>query len=104
MELKMEEKRQCSACGIDLVGPFRPKIELTRDSAQPGDARGAIQVTAYAWFCPTCGLLHWYADSESLGRLLNEVPMSESQLEVIPDANYERRKQMLRLMQHIRRI
>ena len=103
-DVKMEETRRCSACGIDLVGPFRPKIELTRDSAQLGEGQETIQVAAYGWFCPTCGLLHWYADSEALGRLLNAVPMSEPQLEVSPDANYERRKQMLRLMQHIRRI
>lgn len=100
----MEETRQCSACGIDLVGPFLPKILLTTSRGdRPGDAREAIQVAAYGWFCPTCGLLHWYAESESLAQL-NAVPMSEPEPEVSPDSNYERRKQMLRLMQHIRRM
>lgn len=101
----MEETRRCSACGIDLVGPFEPKILLTTSrNAQPEETKEAIRVAAHGWFCPTCGLLHWYAESESLARLLNAVPMDEPELEVSPDTNYERRKQMLRLMQHMRRI
>jgi hypothetical protein len=101
----MEETRLCAACGLKLVGPFGPRITLTM--VQPSDsgeeATRKLQVVAHGWFCPGCGLLHWYAGNEYLKQLLEAAAAAQS-LTGRSDTKYERRAHMLRMLQQVRRL
>jgi hypothetical protein len=99
----MEESRLCIACGCKLQGPFEPQITTTQaPSAEDPDGM-PLTVVAQAWICPGCGLVHWYADDESLAELL-AVASSDEALSAQPDASYERRMQMLRMLRRVRRM
>ncbi len=96
-----DEPRTCIACGAGLGGPFRPRITLTHAAAEGGQKE--VTVTARAWICPGCGLVHWYADDESLDRVLDLVTGDEP-LAARPDISYERRTQMLQMLRRVRRM
>jgi hypothetical protein len=99
----MEESRLCIACGYELQGPFEPQINLTQ-APSAEDAEGTpLTVVARAWICPGCGLAHWYADDESLAEI-SAVVSSDEALSAQPDASYERRMQMLRMLRRVRRM
>ncbi len=97
----MDEPRTCIACGADLAGPFRPEITLTCTPEERKEEK--VTVAARAWICPGCGLVHWYADGESLDKILDLV-VSEEALNARPDISYERRTQVLQMLRHVRRM
>jgi hypothetical protein len=92
-------EQACIACGAGLIGPFQPKIKLTHPEPQ----EEPLAVAAYAWICPGCGLVHWYAGEGDVERLREERPESES-LGATPGEGYERRTQMQRMLRRVRRI
>jgi hypothetical protein len=89
----------CIACGGGLSGPFQPKIRLTHPAAR----EEPLRVTAYAWICVRCGLVHWYAQEEDRERLRAEEQAAQS-LDATPGEGYERRTQMQRMLQKVRRM
>lgn len=97
----MEEERLCIACGADLVGPFQPRITLTRP-APPAGPGPETRIAASSWICPGCGLLHWYAPNEDLEKLLALLPGVDAT--ATPGASYERRSQVLRMLRRVRRM
>ncbi len=96
----MEETRLCSACRADLVGPFQPKITLTRRGADEEDFR----VAAWAWVCPGCGLVHWYTGDEALDGLMALAQREAEADAPEPASDYERRVQMLRMLRRVKRM
>lgn len=100
----MDEPRLCIDCRADLVGPFRPRITLTRAPADPEGDQEPLTVAAQAWICPACGLLHWVAEDEALDRLLALSAEGAEDEVATPDASYERRAQMLRMLRRVRRM
>jgi hypothetical protein len=99
----MEEQRQCIACGAEVVGPFGPKISLTKTVSTEGSDQEELSVAARGWICPGCGLVQWYTEDEDLDRLL-EVALAEQEVAATPGTSYERRSQMLRMLQRVRRM
>lgn len=97
----IDEPRTCIACGAGLGGPFRPQITLTCIAGEGGQEE--VTVAAHAWVCPGCGLVHWYADDESLDKVLDLVTGEET-LAARPGTSYERRSQMLQMLRRVRRI
>jgi hypothetical protein len=100
----MDEPRLCIDCRADLVGPFRPRITLTRSPAAQEADQEPLTVGAQAWICPACGLLHWYAEDEALARLANLVEKGGGEEAATPASSYERRAQMLRMLRRVRRM
>lgn len=99
----MEQIRECIACGVDLTGPFKPRITLTKALSEEESDGETLTVVANSWICPGCGLLHWYAEDEDLDRVL-EVASAAGALDASPDAQYQRRAQMLRMLRRVRRM
>jgi hypothetical protein len=99
----MEDARHCDACGAYLAGPFDPGIVLTYEPS-PEEDLGAddVTVTVRGWICPACGLVHWYAADQELGKL--EMIAPEQEAGEKPDTNYERRTQMMRMLRRVRRM
>ncbi|MEJ2209024.1 MAG: hypothetical protein P8129_08315 [Anaerolineae bacterium] len=101
----MDEDRLCTACRATLAGPFQPRINLIHAVGE-GKAE-ELKVSARAWICPGCGLVHWYAPDEDLDRLLDALPQEEMVGEgetLKPASSYERRSQMLRMLRRVRRM
>jgi hypothetical protein len=98
----MDDEHLCIACGAGLAGPFQPKITLNRPPEQENDAEPA-RVSAHAWICPGCGLVHWYTGDEDLAKLL-DADVAIEPLEATPGQGYERRSQMLRMLRRVRRM
>jgi len=92
-------EQECIACGAGLIGPFQPKIRL----AHPAPQQESLAVAAYAWICPGCGLVHWYADEADVDRLRDEELEDES-LGATPGEGYERRTQMQRMLRRVKRM
>jgi uncharacterized protein with PIN domain len=100
--MDMEEQRLCIACGAELAGPFQPEITLS--SVLPAEeAEEMLKVSAYAWICRGCGLVHWYAGNEYLDLLLVAASADEAPTPK-PDSSYERRTQMLHMLRRVRRM
>jgi uncharacterized protein with PIN domain len=99
----MEEERRCIACGAEVIGPFQPKISLTKTVSAEGSDQEKLSVAARCWICPGCGLLHWYTEDEDLEKLL-EVALAEQEVAATPGTSYERRSQMLRMLRRVRRM
>lgn len=99
----MEEERRCIACGAEVLGPFQPKISVTKTVSAEGSDQEKLSVTARSWICPGCGLVQWYAEDEDLDRLL-EVALAEQEVAATPGTSYERRSQMLRMLRRVRRM
>ena len=99
----MEEERRCIACDAQVLGPFKPKISLTKAASAEGADQEKPSVTARSWICPGCGLVHWYAADEDLDRLL-EMALAEQEFAAKPGTSYERRSQMLRMLRRVRRM
>jgi len=92
----MQESKQCIACGAALLGPFQPAIHLTLPA---GDEE--YRATARARICSRCGLVHWYAEKS------NSPATAEADHEPAPpqpDASYQRRAQMLRMLRRVKRM
>ncbi len=91
-----ESIRACIACQVGLVGPYGPSTRLTEAP------QGAMTVTAEAWICPACGLVHWYADEtaqpSTAEALPEEVPVQK------PESGYRRRAQMGHMLRRVRRM
>ena len=89
----MPETKRCTACGAALIGPFRPAIHLTLSAGAE-----EYRATARARICSQCGLVHWYAEgsSGSTERDSEQAPQ--------PDASYQRRAQMLRMLRRVKRM
>jgi hypothetical protein len=62
-----------------------------------------VKVMARAWFCPGCGLAHWYAQEQDLEKL-ERVAVAEEELAPKPGSSYERRMQVLRMLKRVRRM
>jgi hypothetical protein len=123
IELAMEEERLCIACGAGLVGPFEPSLHLAgevpeapvSEAEAPGpdapelaasetDAgRERMQVSAYSWICPGCGLVQWYVQEQTLEELL-EMTVDGLGATAQPDTSYERRSRMLRMLRRVQRM
>ncbi len=99
----MDDSRLCSDCGANLAGPFQPKIALTL-APSSGEAEKKIAVTARAWICPDCGLVHWYAQDEDLSQLPLAGTDEEQAAAPKPGTSYERRVQMRRMLRRVRRM
>jgi hypothetical protein len=99
----MEEERRCIACGAGVIGPFQPRISLTKIVSAEGSDQEKMSVAARSWICPGCGLIQWYAEDEDLDKLL-EVALAEQEFEAKPGSSYERRSQMLRMLRRVRRM
>jgi hypothetical protein len=100
--MDMEEERLCVACGAELTGPFQPKITLS-GVLSAEEAEETLKVSARAWICPGCGLVHWYAEDKYLDLLLAATASDET-LAPRPDTSYERRTQMLHMLRRVRRM
>lgn len=100
--LVVESELQCTVCGIALVGPFEPELTLTRVVLEQ-EPEQAVTVMAHAWFCPGCGLAHWYAQEQDLEKL-EGVAVAEEELAPKPGSSYERRMQVLRMLRRVRRM
>jgi hypothetical protein len=98
----MDDVRPCSACGVNLVGPFDPAIDLTLPPAPDEPEREPVTVAVRAWICPACGLVDWYAQDQDLGKLPAVEPGQE--LGQKTDTDYERRSQMMRMLRRVRRM
>lgn len=101
----MDEERLCTACRASLAGPFGPRITLAHAAGEGKDKE--LRISAQAWICPGCGLVHWYAADEDLDRLLDALPGEETAGEpgaFKPGSSYERRSQMLRMLRRVRRM
>jgi hypothetical protein len=116
--MNMEEERLCIACGAALAGPFQPEITLSEavagkvtgtlsaEETEAGKVTGTLEVqkvSAHAWICPGCGLVHWYVADEDLDLLL-AVALSEETLAPTPGTSYERRTQMVQMLRRVRRM
>ncbi|MGD2206796.1 MAG: hypothetical protein PVH17_08455 [Anaerolineae bacterium] len=99
----MDESRACIACGAALAGPFQPEITLTLASPVDESDEKPPTLTAQAWTCLGCGLVHWYAEDDDLEDLLASV-LTEEAPTGEPDESYKRRRQVLRMMQRVRRM
>jgi len=86
-----------------MAGPFRPRITLTQAPAAEQPEQEAAQVSARSWVCPGCGLVHWYAEEADLDRILDLALADEEGL-LQPGQGYERRAQVLRMLQRVRRM
>lgn len=97
--------RMCVTCGVNLMGAFGPRITLTMDlPAESEDQEGdELKVAVRSWICPGCGLVHWYAEEDHLGPLLNAAANAEL-LTGEPGQSYERRAHMLRMLRRVRRL
>jgi len=98
----MAEGRLCLACGADLAGPFLPQIDLAHPSPAEGAGDGQVQVTAHAWACPECGLVHWYAEEQE-----PEAEETAEPAEAVaprPGSSYERRSEIVRLLRRVKRM
>lgn len=93
----------CAACGASLMGPFQPKIDLTQVSASEQYESEPLEVSACAWICAGCGLVHWYIEDKDLEDLVTSV-LDREMLVPQPDASYQRRSQMLRMLRRIKRM
>lgn len=95
-----ESSRACIACQARLVGPYGPSTSLAE--ALPEVPQGAMTVTAEAWICPVCGLVHWYASEiahpSTAKALPEEVPVQK------PESGYRRRAQMGHMLRRVRRM
>lgn len=95
-----EESRLCIACQVRLVGPYGPSTILTHSLSEA--PQGAMTVTAEAWICPACGLVHWYTDEA-----ICPSPTHAS-AEQIPaqrlESGHRRRAQMGHMLRRVRRI
>jgi len=98
----MDEKRQCSACGTAMVGPFEPELSLIMPPPEDELERDVTAVIG-AWICPDCGLAQWYAQEQDLEQLAGIAEAIE-ELEPKPGASYERRMQVLRMLRRVRRM
>lgn len=99
-----DASRECVACGTGLLGPFKPRITLTMPyPGEPEEGGQELKALARGWFCPGCGLLQWYAEEENLGPLLEAAAMRDA-LTGKPDASYERRMHMLRMLRRVKRM
>ena len=99
----MDEERRCIACGAGVIGPFQPKISLTKAVSVEGSEPEKLSVTASSWICPGCGLVQWVAEDEDLEMLL-EMALAEQEFAAKPGSSYERRSQMLRMLRRVRRM
>jgi hypothetical protein len=99
----MEEERQCIACGAEVIGPFQPRISLTKIISAEELDQEKLSVTARSWICPGCGLVQWYAKDEDLEKLL-EMTLAGQEFSAKPGSSYERRSQMLRMLRRVRRM
>jgi hypothetical protein len=99
----MEESRLCIACGAQLAGPFQPKTTLTQHPPTVEMEADSLTAEAHAWICLGCGLVHWYADDESIAQIL-AAGADDGALPTQPDTSYERRAQMLRMLRRVRRM
>ena len=95
-----EESRTCIACQARLVGPYGPSAILTQTLTET--AQGAISVTAEAWICPTCGLVHWYTGEEARPSLADT--LAEQAPAQRPELGYRRRAQMGHMLRRVRRM
>ena len=95
----MDDERQCTVCGVGLVGPMAPRITL---SYAPPDQE-VMDIEAEAWLCPACGLVYWHGQEESLARLQDSTTVV-GEHEAVPGASYERRTQVLRMLRRVRRM
>lgn len=95
-----ESSRACIACQAGLVGPYGPSTRLTEALSEA--PQGAMTVTAEAWICPVCGLVHWYADETAHPSTAEaspaEVPVQK------PESGYRRRAQMGHVLRRVRRM
>jgi len=101
----MDEERLCTTCRANLAGPFQPRITLSHPAGEGGDKE--LKVSARAWICPGCGLVHWYAGDDDLDKLLEAVSEDEMVIEtgaINPGSSYERRSQMRRMLRRVRRM
>jgi hypothetical protein len=98
----MDEPRPCSACDAYLAGPFQPRITLTQVPSPQETEGEKVTVAARAWICPACGLVHWYADDQDLGKVLGVEPVAETSPNL--GTSYERRSQMMRMLRRVRRM
>jgi hypothetical protein len=87
------------------MGAFGPRITLTMVMPVESEDQGAeeLKVAARSWICPGCGLVHWYAEEDHLGPLLNAAAKAEL-LTGEPGQSYERRAHMLRMLRRVRRL
>ncbi len=90
----MPETKRCTACGAALIGPFQPAIHLTLSAGAE-----EYRTTARARICSQCGLVHWYAEGDS-----SSTAEPESEQAPQPDASYQRRAQMLRMLRRVKRM
>ena len=102
-QVDMEEQRLCIACGAALSGPLEPGVTLSRTGPAGQSENGLSQVLAWAWICPGCGLVHWYAEDEFLDQS-DAVAHSEEVVYGKPDTSYERRAKMLHMLRRVRRM
>jgi len=102
---ELADSRICVTCGVNLMGAFGPRITLTM--ALPAESEeqedGELKVAARSWICPGCGLVHWYAEEEHLGPLL-DAAANTNVLTGEPGQSYERRAHMLRMLRRVRRL
>jgi uncharacterized protein with PIN domain len=99
----MEEERRCIACGAEVIGPFQPKISVTKAVSAEGSDQEELAVAVRSWICPGCGLVQWYAEDEDLDKLL-EMALAGQEFAAKPGSSYERRSQMLRMLRRVRRM
>jgi hypothetical protein len=98
----MDDLRHCCACGALLVGPFDPGIAVTmQPSADDTEGEGSA-ATVWAWICPDCGLVTWYADDGGPGKLPEAEPAQDTSAK--PATSYERRNQMMHMLRRVRRM
>jgi hypothetical protein len=98
----MDESRPCSACGAYLAGPFQPGIALAQELSPEGPEGEKVMVAVQAWICPMCGLVHWYATGEDLGKV--PVVKAVEATGLNQATSYERRSQMMRMLRRVRRM
>lgn len=97
----MDGERWCVACRADLAGPFEPHLTLSQGVEEEGSEE--LTISAQAWICPGCGLVHWYAGDDDLARL-PELLVEGEAMTVSPAPSYERRSQMVRMLRRVRRM
>jgi len=93
----MNQGRRCLACGVNLAGPFLPRMDLVPPAGEPDDE---AQVVAYAWACPECGLVHWYAAEPEP----DEQEDAPGEVVGRPGPSYERRSEIARMLRRVRRM
>ena len=97
-------QRTCVDCGAVLVGPFGPRMTLTRTPDAEGAPDSALEAGARSWICPACGLVQWYAGEEDLDPLREAAGEVGDTLAVRPDTSYESRARMGRMLKRVRRM